>query len=412
MTVYLVPKSRLVAKATSLHQHQWATKWSLLSRRPFTKSHYYFNSNGTNSKQSQTGKQVGGYLSWQSVFLRWTPLGVVLVAAAQWHLHNREQSRQGLPLTAPHWQTTFYCSLPLRIMSRSFGWIAERQLPEYFRPTVYGLYSTAFGVNIDEAEIPDFKHYRSLSEFFTRTLRNDVRIISPDVIVSPCDGRVLHLGPVTSDTHLEQVKGVTYSLESFLGPSTKSDGAESFVESLKHKKEGTSLYHCIIYLAPGDYHRFHSPANWKPELRRHFHGELLSVSPKVAKWVPGLFALNERAAYLGSWEHGFFSFTAVGATNVGSVQVYRDEELRTNKWCGVALGKLLMDCDQRKMPESLTMNKGELVGQFNMGSTIVLVFEAPKNFKFKLSPGERVQLGDSLGCFNDDETDSGMESEE
>lgn len=156
------------------------------------------------------------------------------------------------------------------------------------------------------------RHYRSLSEFFTRSLRNDVRLIAPDVIVSPCDGRVLHLGPVTSDTHLEQVKGVTYSLESFLGPRTKSHDAESFVESLKHKKEGTSLYHCIIYLAPGDYHRFHSPANWKPELRRHFHGELLSVSPKVAKWVPGLFALNERAAYLGSWEHGFFSFTAVG----------------------------------------------------------------------------------------------------
>lgn len=129
-----------IAKATSLHQQQWSTKWTLLARRPFTKSHYYFNSNGTNTKQSQ-GKQgklhrirrkwrwgagaagwtvlsfldwwlliVGGYLSWQSIFLRWTPLGVVIVAAAQWHLHNREQHRLGLPRTAPGWQVNDSCS--------------------------------------------------------------------------------------------------------------------------------------------------------------------------------------------------------------------------------------------------------------------------------------------------------------
>lgn len=156
-----------------------------------------------------------------------------------------------------------------------------------------------------------FRHYRSLSEFFTRSIKEDCREISPECIVSPCDGRVLHLGPVTGETHTEQVKGVTYSLEAFLGPKW-IDHSGPYVESLKQKKEGTSLYHCIIYLAPGDYHRFHSPAVWKPVLRRHFYGELLSVSPKVANWVPGLFALNERAAYIGEWEHGFFSYTAVG----------------------------------------------------------------------------------------------------
>ena len=156
-----------------------------------------------------------------------------------------------------------------------------------------------------------FRHYRSLSEFFTRSIKEDCREISPECIVSPCDGRVLHLGPVTGESHTEQVKGVTYSLEAFLGPKWV-EHAGPYVESLKQKKEGTALYHCIIYLAPGDYHRFHSPAVWKPVLRRHFHGELLSVSPKVANWVPGLFALNERAAYIGEWEHGFFSYTAVG----------------------------------------------------------------------------------------------------
>jgi phosphatidylserine decarboxylase len=151
-----------------------------------------------------------------------------------------------------------------------------------------------------------------LAEFFTRSIREDCREISPDCIVSPCDGRVLHYGPVTSETQLEQVKGVTYSLEAFLGPKWREDVTGTYTDSLKQRKEGTALYHCIIYLAPGDYHRFHSPTLFKPEFRRHFHGELLSVSPKVAQWVPGLFALNERAAYIGEWEHGFFSFTAVG----------------------------------------------------------------------------------------------------
>ena len=105
---------------------------------------------------------------------------------------------------------------------------------------------------------------------------------------------------------------MTYSLETFLGPNWKDNGSAPYIEGIKEKKEGTSLYHCIIYLAPGDYHRFHSPTLWKPNFRRHFHGELLSVSPKVAKLVPGLFCINERATYIGEWEHGFFSFTAVG----------------------------------------------------------------------------------------------------
>lgn len=112
---------------------------------------------------------------------------------------------------------------------------------------------------------------------------------------------------------MEQVKGITYSLESFFGPQwNKNNIKSSYLESLKKNDENTCLYHCIFYLAPGDYHRFHSPTSWKPNSRRHFHGELLSVSPKVANLVPGLFCINERVAYVGEWEHGFFSFTAVG----------------------------------------------------------------------------------------------------
>lgn len=90
-------------------------------------------------------------------------------------------------------------------------------------------------------------------------------------------------------------------------------------------KPGNSLYFTVIYLAPGDYHRFHSPTAWVVEKRRHFVGELFSVSPYVAKRLENLFVLNERVALLGRWRHGFFGMVPVGATNVGSIKVNFDQ---------------------------------------------------------------------------------------
>lgn len=200
--------------------------------------------------------------------------------------------------------------------------------------------------------------------------------------MSPCDGKILHFGRVEKGM-LEQVKGVNYSLQAFLGESnwpksnnakslsTSSSGASSspsspkytlsddeeeensseydrqslndsgmlpgvkpqdeivnellFENSILYNPEENCLYHCVIYLAPGDYHRFHSPTEWTVFARRHFPGELFSVNPSVARWLQGLFSFNERVVYYGEWEHGFFSMTAVGATNVGSIRVYMDD---------------------------------------------------------------------------------------
>ena len=54
-------------------------------------------------------------------------------------------------------------------------------------------------------------------------------------------------------------------------------------------------------------------------------GELFSVNPGIARWLQGVFNFNERAVYVGNWEHGFFSMAAVGATNVGSINVCFDK---------------------------------------------------------------------------------------
>ena len=242
------------------------------------------------------------------------------------------------------------------------------------------LYVRSFGCDMSEAETADLQSYENLGQLFRRRLRSGVREVSLSPLVSPCDGRVLHWGQVEAGGRVEQVKGISYSLDHFLGGDLPTD---------KEKR----LYQCVLYLAPGDYHGFHSPADWRVTTRRHFPGELLSVSPAVVQRIKSLFCLNERVAYIGEWEHGFFSMTAVGATNVGSVKVEMDPELVTNtrKWERETF-------HQRVWPgDGVAASKGEFFGEFNLGSTIVLIFEAPEDFKFCFeSQSERVKFGGSL----------------
>nr|XP_022919819.1 phosphatidylserine decarboxylase proenzyme, mitochondrial [Onthophagus taurus] len=337
-----------------------------------------------------TSQQEDGWTKWKASLKGFVPIGLCLVAVMQWRYYRKRMSDR----TANDFEVNCYCVLPLRMVSRWWGWLADKHMPEFVRPYIYGLYANTFGVNLSEAANDDLKSYKTLSDFFSRPLKDGVRTIDKNsFLVSPCDGTVLHLGTVHTN-HVEQVKGVTYSLENFLGENTwnKNNKKEDYRASLLHKQEENhTLYQCVIYLAPGDYHRFHSPTDWKPSHRRHFHGELLSVNPLIAQWLPGLFCLNERAVYLGESQHGFFSFTAVGATNVGSIKVNFDKSLQTNRPKSTQLTK------DKFLGSNLSLKKGDPVGEFRMGSTIVLVFEAPPNFKFNIKCGQKVKMGQGIG---------------
>lgn len=300
---------------------------------------------------------------------------------------------------------TLYRKMPLKSMSRVWGKMTCWDLPEGLREPLLGLYIKMFGVQLHEALDENLKSYKNLNEFFRRELKPHVRIVdilSP--LTSPADGRVLHFGKV-EDGIVEQVKGVNYSIQCFLGPQPGDEQRikpmpdSEYQEKMKIKP-GNSLFNCIIYLAPGDYHRFHSPTDWKISHRRHFPGELLSVNPGIARWVQGLFNLNERAVYSGTWEHGYFSYTAVGATNVGSIKMYFDEDLETNTGPSHP-GHIYHDKSfgSPGSPENISVRKGEMLGEFNLGSTIVLLFEAPSDFQFNVQPGQKVQFGESLGNF-------------
>ena len=210
-------------------------------------------------------------------------------------------------------------------------------VPKFLRSTVYGSFCAAYDCTINEALNSDFTSYKSFNEFFRRALDSKYRPIAQGdgIVVSPADGTILHFHKI-QDEQLDQVKGVKYSLKSFFGPlnflgdekgSATADHAQDSDYLLKlHKNDPNGdycLYQCVIYLAPGDYHRFHSPTDWKVKFRRHFSGDLIGV--KFANWIPGLFHINERVVYTGEWKHGFFSMTAVGATNVGSIKIYFDK---------------------------------------------------------------------------------------
>ncbi|KAG8989680.1 phosphatidylserine decarboxylase 1 [Tulasnella sp. JGI-2019a] len=477
--------------------------------------------------------------AWYNTPTKWYPLpvgvGALLLGAIQYkkrYITNQAQQEhddeddaeiyhERVRLQRP-WQVHVLGSLPLRNLSRLWGYLNSLELPVWSRAAGFRFYAWVFNCNLDEIEHSDnLSHYVSLGDFFYRKLKPGMRPIAEASLVSPADGKILHYGVIdtTEGYRIEQVKGVTYSLDGLLGlarnttnssappsptgpssstrlsPSDVADTEFANVNGIEYSlgqllgsqshpntpdamdhsasggeksgdgayvkegptedattskeasggsvakdlkvaaeldagqavppslggrptpsrrstaaevKPGSRLYFAVIYLAPGDYHRFHSPAAWVVEKRRHFTGELFSVSPFLARRLAGLFVLNERVALLGKWRHGFFSMVPVGATNVGSIILNFDAALRTN----------LPNSRARPHPPPGTYNEatyehassilkgqplvaGQEMGGFSLGSTIVLVFEAPaKGWKWDesvMKEGGKVKVGMKLG---------------
>ncbi|KAI7893412.1 phosphatidylserine decarboxylase-domain-containing protein [Mucor mucedo] len=231
---------------------------------------------------------------------------------------------------------------------------------------------------------------------------------------------------IVDEEEFANVNGIEYSLEDMIikGHAVKTEspvGPDGLVRSEKTDpkvekalvkladvtpditnvkvKPGNAMFFCVVYLAPGDYHRFHSPTNWVVQTRRHFAGELFSVSPYFVKLLQNLFVLNERVALLGKWKHGFFSMIPVGATNVGSIKINFDEALKTNQKEDIPLGTYteVTYKSASKVLGGKALRYGDEMGGFYLGSTVVLVFEAPSSFKFNVTAGQKIKMGEALG---------------
>jgi phosphatidylserine decarboxylase precursor len=149
---------------------------------------------------------------------------------------------------------------------------------------------------------------------------------------------VLSFGEVDSlRSTMDCIKGHTYRVDEFLfGYKIERDPAnpqlptmtESIIQSAKAR--GNKVMFAVIYLAPQDYHRYHSPAHFTANYRRHIAGYLEPVMPSYLKKHKDVLKENERVNVLGEWTHGFFAMSFIGALNVGSIKLLFDDSLKSN----------------------------------------------------------------------------------
>ncbi|KAF0852453.1 mitochondrial phosphatidylserine decarboxylase domain protein [Andalucia godoyi] len=308
---------------------------------------------------------------------------------------HMQMGKPGSEFKAGDW-TIF---VPTRGLSRAWGTFTNTELPELIRVPFLKTYAWMFNCKLNESERP-IESYPTLAKFFTRNLVDGARPIDTKApLVSPADSKIMALGQCDtteeeSNLLVEQVKGVTYSVKSVLARKTP-------VPISPQKR----LYYAVFYLAPGDYHGFHSPSDVTFSERIHVFGQLLPVWTAFVRNIPGLFALNERVVLQGRWDHGYMGYIAVGATNVGSIRINFDPDLRTNvlshevqrqmKDVGVKGADEIDVVDVSSLP-MVKCKKGENVGFFHLGSTIVLLFEAPKDFVWTVNAGDTVKYGQAI----------------
>jgi phosphatidylserine decarboxylase len=237
-------------------------------------------------------------------------------------------------------------------------------------------FSKSFGVNLDEAKNPDPSSYASFNAFFTREIKDELRPIADSSIVSPVDGTVSQSGPV-KEGRIFQAKGQDYTVQELLACSD---------EEAKQFENGQFA---TIYLSPKDYHRMHMP--FKGDLRQQVHipGRLFSVAPHTVKTVSRIFARNERVVANFDTEFGRLAMVLVGAINVAAIETVWDGLVTPPK------GKTIT----RKEYNSgeVVLDKGQEMGRFNMGSTVILVLEsnAPE-LSVDLLEGLPLKMGQSI----------------
>jgi phosphatidylserine decarboxylase len=232
------------------------------------------------------------------------------------------------------------------------------------------LFVWTYGVDMSEAEQP-LSAYPTLEALFTRRLREGARPIDarPDVLVSPCDGTVAFAG-TTRGGVFDVAPGRPLSLQALRGDG--SDEADVLV----------------IYLSPTDYHRVHAPAAGDVVHRDYRAGTLWPVFPGAVARVPELFARNERVVVRQSTAHGPLDVVLIGAFGVGRIGL-AFEDLLTN--AGHAPGL-------RTFTPTPHLARGDELGVFHLGSTVVLVGE-PGSWTSLVSVGSSVRMGQALARY-------------
>jgi phosphatidylserine decarboxylase len=266
-------------------------------------------------------------------------------------------------------------ALPQHTLSRLILRATRIRTPWFKNWLVRG-FLKLFNIDMTDAVQSDPFSYGSFNEFFTRALKPGARAIAaePNAIACPVDGAVSEAGPIDGDTLL-QAKGRRYRLAELLAGQP---WAKDF--------EGGSF--ATIYLAPFNYHRVHMPVRGDLRETVYVPGRLFSVNAVTASLVPKLFARNERVLTLFDSPFGQVALVLVGALNVGSMATV---------WTG-DITPAARRVITRLPPRQISLDKGEEMGRFNMGSTVILLFQKDRaRLSAGVRPGAIVRLGQSLG---------------
>jgi phosphatidylserine decarboxylase len=269
--------------------------------------------------------------------------------------------------------------LPARLLGRIVH-AATRSERRLLKDFLIRGFVRLYGVDVAEAERDVPGGYASFNAFFTRSLKAGARPIDadPSAIASPADGTIQQIGRLHGDEIL-QVKGVSYSAATLLGDSTAAG----------RLRDGSFV---TIYLAPWNYHRVHMPVDGRIGRMTHVPGELWSVNATTAARVPGLFARNERLVCHGEAAWGPFAVVLVGALNVGSV---------STAWAGQVLPRRersMGHWDYASTEPATRLPRGAVLGQFNMGSTVVVLLPpGAARWRADLEEGSPVRVGETIG---------------
>lgn len=266
--------------------------------------------------------------------------------------------------------------VPHHLVSRFTYIITRTQHP--LTNFLINLYIKIFKINMDEVIESDTKNYHTFCDFFTRKLKANVHKIDKGKksLVSSCDGRILQFGEISNQSILQ-----------FKGIKTKIS------QLLSNDKELTNIYNdgsfCTIYLSPKDYHRVHIPYDAKLMKTLHVPGRLYSVSDHAVECISNLYGINERLACHFKNEQCYFSVIFVGAINVSSIETTWKGEVSP------PMPKKLITTKYGN--KNITFNKGEEIGMFKSGSTVILLFNQKFKLSNKLKVNQEVRVGQKIG---------------
>jgi phosphatidylserine decarboxylase len=246
-----------------------------------------------------------------------------------------------------------------------------------FTPGLIRWFAKKYGVNMAEALNPDLASYASFNDFFTRALRADARPLANADFVSPVDGAISQFGAIEHD-QIFQAKSHNYSTTALVGGDSK------LAAQFDHGSFAT------LYLSPRDYHRIHMPCDAKLTRMIYVPGALFSVNPTTARGVPGLFARNERVVCVFDSAFGPFVLVLVGATIVGCMATV---------WHGVVNPPRTGDVREWRYDDrDIVLKKGDEMGRFLLGSTVVMLF--PKGvieFNPEWTAERSIRMGEAMG---------------